>query len=157
DRPNILLITTDTQRVDTIAALGNPHAISPNLDRLAAEGVAFEEAYTSSPVCSPARTSLLTGLHAPVPGVIEDRYSMNGTFTPFSDLLAAAGYTNIMVGKTHFGPTPASFHEQVIVKGKKAGTGNDPYAERLRAAGYEKVSKHPNPIPEELFEPAFVV
>ncbi len=156
-RPNILLITTDTQRVDTISAMGNPHALSPNLDRLVAEGVTFDEAYTSSPVCSPARTSLLTGLHAPVHGVIENGYGWTGDFTPFTDLLANAGYTNIMVGKTHFGPTPDSFHEQVIVKGKKSGTGDDPYSERLRAAGYEKVSTHPNPIPEDLFEPAFVV
>lgn len=157
NRPNILLITTDTQRVDTIAAMGNPHAISPHLDRLAREGICFDEAYTSSPVCGPARTSLLTGLHTPVHGVIENGYARNGHFTPFTDLLAEAGYTNIMVGKTHFGPTPSSFHEQIIVKGKKPETGEDPYAARLRAAGYEKVSQHPNPIPEELFEPAFVV
>ncbi len=51
DRPNILLITTDTQRCDTLACLGNQHAVSPNLDRLAREGVLFDNAHTSSPAC----------------------------------------------------------------------------------------------------------
>ncbi|MDQ3701353.1 MAG: sulfatase-like hydrolase/transferase, partial [Chloroflexota bacterium] len=63
DRPNILLITTDTSRTDTLGCYGSPYAVSPNLDRLAAEGVLFEQAHTPSPVCMPARCSLLTGVH----------------------------------------------------------------------------------------------
>ena len=155
--PNILLITTDTQRTDTLACMGNPHAVSPNLDRLAAEGVLFTEAYTASPVCSPARTSLLTGVHTPIHGVIENGFTPRPGLTPFADLLAAAGYTNLMVGKTHFGPVPASFHYQSVLKGKKPGTGDDFYARRLRAQGYEKSTAFPPPFPESLCEPAAVV
>ena len=53
--PNILLITTDQQRADTIAALGNPTIQTPTLDRLVQEGTAFTRCYTPSPVCVPAR------------------------------------------------------------------------------------------------------
>ncbi len=57
DRPNILLITTDTSRCDTIAAYGSAHAVSPNLDRLASQGVLFEQSHT--PIRAP--TSRSTG------------------------------------------------------------------------------------------------
>jgi len=56
-RPNILLLFTDQQRHDTIAALGNPVIKTPNLDRLVHEGTAFTHAYTPSPVCTTANTS----------------------------------------------------------------------------------------------------
>ena len=72
-RPHILLLTTDQQRVDTIAAYGtNPHAVSPRLDALAAQGVRFTQAHAASPVCMPCRTSILTGVHVPVHGVAEN-------------------------------------------------------------------------------------
>lgn len=64
-RPNILLITTDTQRTDTLHCMGSPFAFSPNLDRLAREGTMFTRAYTASPACMPARCSILSGLHTP--------------------------------------------------------------------------------------------
>jgi len=108
-RPNVLLITTDTQRCDTLRCMGNAHAVSPCLDRLAADGVLCTQAHTSSPVCSPARCTLLTGVHAPVHGVIENGIRRHEHLTPFPDLLKAAGYTNLMIGKSHFGPVPASF------------------------------------------------
>src|SRR5918912_1124804 len=50
-RPNILLITTDTSRCDTLGAYGSPSAVSPHLDRLAREGVVFDQAHTPAPVC----------------------------------------------------------------------------------------------------------
>ena len=62
DQPNILWICTDQQRADTIGALGNPHIRTPNLDALAAQGVAFTRAYCQSPVCTPSRASFLKGL-----------------------------------------------------------------------------------------------
>ncbi|MFM8618177.1 MAG: sulfatase-like hydrolase/transferase [Opitutaceae bacterium] len=59
--PNILFVMTDQQRFDTIAALGHPHVRTPNLDRLAARGIACTNAYSTCPVCVPARYSLMTG------------------------------------------------------------------------------------------------
>ena len=63
-RPNILLLFTDQQRFDTIAALGNPYIQTPTLDRLVAEGTSFTSAYTPSPVCIAARCSLILGQYA---------------------------------------------------------------------------------------------
>ena len=59
-RPNLLWICTDQQRYDTIAALGNPHIRTRNLDRLVSEGVAFTNAYSQSPVCTPSGPCCLT-------------------------------------------------------------------------------------------------
>jgi len=59
--PNILFVMTDQQRFDTIASLGHSLARTPNLDRLVQRGVACTNAYSSCPVCVPARYSLMTG------------------------------------------------------------------------------------------------
>ena len=64
DRPNILWICTDQQRYDTIGALGYDYVRTPNIDRLAEEGVVFTDATCSSPVCGPSRASLLSGCFA---------------------------------------------------------------------------------------------
>ncbi|HEX2185991.1 MAG TPA: sulfatase-like hydrolase/transferase [Chloroflexota bacterium] len=157
ERLNVLLITTDTSRCDTLSVYGNPHAISPHLDGLAREGVLFEQGHSPAPVCMPARCSLLTGVHTPVHGCIENGIGRRTDLTPFPDLLAAAGYTSIMVGKTHFGPIPDSFHVQHTVKGEKSSDAEDCYAEHLRRHGYARATRHPNPVPEELFCEAFLV
>jgi choline-sulfatase len=60
-RPNILFVMTDQQRFDTIAALGQTRVQTPNLDRLVARGVAVDQAYSTCPVCVPARYGLMTG------------------------------------------------------------------------------------------------
>jgi arylsulfatase A-like enzyme len=102
-RPNVLLLYTDQQRFDTIAALGNPVIQTPALDSLTREGVAFAHAYTASPVCVSARCSLLLGQwphrtgctrNMPMP---QDRVSL-------MELLRDAGYQTHGVGKMHFVP-----------------------------------------------------
>ena len=156
-RPNILLIMTDTSRRDTLGAYGSEVAISPNVDRLAADGVTFQQAHTQAPVCMPARVSLLTGTHTPVHGCIENGIDRRSELITLPDLLADAGYHNIMVGKAHFGgPVPASFHEQHLLGGEKGADVDDEYARHLARHGFERRSQQPNPIPEELFCDAFL-
>ena len=101
-RPNILWICTDSQRPDTIGALGNPHIRTPTLDRLAEGGVAFTRAYAQSPMCTPSRSSFLTGtypsaVHACRNGVpqFSDRFPL------VTRLLADVGYDCALVGKLH--------------------------------------------------------
>src|SRR5260370_25769174 len=60
-RPDILFIMTDQQRFDTIAALGNSHIYTPNLDRLVRRGISFSNAYATCPICIPARYTIRTG------------------------------------------------------------------------------------------------
>ncbi len=108
-KSNILLVTTDQQRTDALGCYGSTFAISPNLDRLASEGVLYTDAYSASPVCMAYRACLLTGVHPPVNGLIENSTgSRNPDLTTFTDLLKEQGYKNIIVGKTHFGSIPDS-------------------------------------------------
>ena len=101
-RPNILWICTDQQRYDTIGALGNGAVSTPNLDRLAREGLAFERAYCQSPICTPSRASFLTGMY---PSSIRVNRNGNPDFPDFPPLisktLADAGYTCGLIGKLH--------------------------------------------------------
>jgi choline-sulfatase len=71
-RPNVLFVMTDQQRADTIAALGNEHIYTPNLDRLAARGVSFVNAYSTCPVCVPARYTIRTGCEPPTLAIYEN-------------------------------------------------------------------------------------
>ena len=73
--PNVLFVMTDQQRFDTIAALGNAHIHTPNLDRLVRRGVTFERAYSTCPVCVPARYTVRTGCEPPVTRVFCNRVS----------------------------------------------------------------------------------
>ncbi|MFW5857238.1 MAG: sulfatase, partial [Planctomycetota bacterium] len=152
DRPNLLLITTDTQRWDTLHCMGSDFARSPHLDRLAAEGVLFENAHTPSPVCMPARCSLMTGTHAHVHGCIENGFQRFTHLPMLPDLLKAEGYTNLMIGKTHFGPIPESFDVQHVSWGEKNRECDDFYGQFIQARGFGRAREHlkPNPVPEDL-------
>ncbi|NJN84260.1 MAG: sulfatase-like hydrolase/transferase, partial [Caldilineaceae bacterium] len=102
-QPNILLIMTDQQRWDTIAALGNPIIKTPALDSLVRSGVTFTNAYTPSPVCVSARCALTSGLPPHLTGCI-DNTPMPQNVPSMMDHLAAAGYQTHGVGKMHFTP-----------------------------------------------------
>lgn len=105
-RPNILLIMTDQQRFDTIGALGNPYIRTPSLDRLVREGTSFLSAYTASPVCVPARCSMMYGRYPLFTGCLENNFSMPEDQKSFVDHLSSAGYRTHAIGKRHFTPDP---------------------------------------------------
>ena len=72
DRPNVLVVFTDQQRWDSVGCYGSPMDLTPNLDRMAAGGAMFENAFTCQPVCGPARASIQTGLYAAATGVFRN-------------------------------------------------------------------------------------
>lgn len=102
ERPNILWYCTDQQRFDTIGALGNPHVQTPTLDALVGEGTAFTHAYCQSPICTPSRSSFMTGMY---PSRVHNCRNGNGSFPNhpplISKLIAEAGYDCGMIGKFH--------------------------------------------------------
>ena len=140
EKPHILLITTDQQRVDSVGAYGlpGPPNVSPRLDALRAEGVLWTRAYAAAPSCSPCRTSLLTGVHVPVHGVIENgwvRYRPGLLVYP--DLLKKAGYDCSVYGKTHFKPEPPSLDVVVPVNAKTKQKGHCNALDMRRGGGGE--------------------
>ena len=113
-RPNVLFLMTDQQRFDTIRALGNPHIYTPNLDRLVARGVTFRNAYSTCPVCVPARYTVRTGrepattrvftnsVSAPAPGQAAGMEERCGEF--LARRMRRLGYRTLGVGKSHTRP-----------------------------------------------------
>jgi choline-sulfatase len=113
-RPNILYIMTDQQRFDTIAALGNCDIYTPNLDRLVRRGVSFDNAYSTCPVCVPARYTIRTGCEPPTTRIFSNERSrpvvgqpdaMEGRCGPYlARTLASQGYRTFGIGKFHTQP-----------------------------------------------------
>jgi arylsulfatase A-like enzyme len=103
-QPNILLITTDQQHHSALGAV-NPRIQTPNLDRLAAEGTLFQRAYCNNPVCSPSRSTIITGLYPAWHGCWTIGVKLPEDVPTIGDLLQERGYETILVGKAHFQPT----------------------------------------------------
>ena len=114
DRPNVLLIVADNQSPSLLGAYGNTDISTPNIDRLAREGVTFSMAFAASGVCSPTRASLLTGLMPSQTGVHNalptdpariglDKWSAVGEFRTLPQTLSDAGYYTGLIGKYHLG------------------------------------------------------
>ncbi|WP_045392873.1 sulfatase-like hydrolase/transferase [Falsirhodobacter sp. alg1] len=101
DRPNILILCTDQQRRDTLSCYGAIGAVTPNLDRLAAQGARFENAYVQNPICGPSRASLFTGMYVRNHGLWANGVSLPEDRQMFTRTLADAGYDCGMVGKQH--------------------------------------------------------
>lgn len=103
---NILLITTDQQRFDTLQCAGNSRIFTPHLDWLCDNGIRYTRAYTDCPVCLPARVTIMNGLHAWRHRTLSNKFvptSMNEQQT-LPAILTRAGYHTRLVGKAHFAP-----------------------------------------------------
>ncbi len=101
ERLNILLITTDEQRYDAVG-FNNPVVKTPNLNQMALQGIVFNRAYTPSPVCTPARNSILTGCYPSRHGSYNIGVSLPEDFPTVPGILATQGYLTTLVGKAHF-------------------------------------------------------
>ena len=105
-RPNILLLWTDQQRLDTLACYGNHLIKTPNLNRLANSSVVFDRPYCSQPVCTPSRGSVLTGLWPHQHGAIANNQAFRPGTRCLPELMTAAGirdYATGYIGKCHLG------------------------------------------------------
>lgn len=103
-RPNLIVLMTDDQRADAMSCAGHPFLRTPNLDRLAREGMRFTNMFVTNSLCAPSRATLLTGLYSHAHGVIDNNQRTIPRNIPLvSDLLRAAGYQVAFCGKSHLG------------------------------------------------------
>ncbi|MCG3179164.1 MAG: Arylsulfatase [Phycisphaerae bacterium] len=104
DRPNVVVFFTDQQRWDSMGLHGNPLELTPNLDRMAAEGTFPACAFTPQPVCGPARACLQTGLYATQTGCFTNgRAHLTRDYRTLADCFNDAGYRTGYIGKWHLG------------------------------------------------------
>ena len=116
-QPNILIITTDQQRTDSLSCYGSTFTDTPHLDRLAAEGVCFERAYCANPVCTPARASIFSGRYVSRHGAWNVGMNVPADEPMLSHGLAEIGYRTHYIGKAHFQPFGAPASQSVEARG----------------------------------------
>ena len=114
-RPNILLVMFDQLAPQSLPSYGHPIVQAPNLDRLAAEGVLFENAYCNSPLCAPARFSMMAGQLASRIGAWDNAAEFPAAIPTFAHYLRSAGYRTCLSGKMHFvGPDQLHGYEERV-------------------------------------------
>jgi arylsulfatase A-like enzyme len=110
-KPNIVIIFTDDQGYQDVGCFGSPNIKTPNLDRMAAEGMRFTDFHVAASVCSPSRAALLTGCYPPRVGITKvlfprDHIGLNPEEVTIADVLKAQGYATACIGKWHLGHLP---------------------------------------------------
>jgi arylsulfatase A-like enzyme len=115
-KPNLVLFLPDQQRADTIACYGGVRVRAPNLNKLASESVVFDRAYVTHPVCTPSRSSLMTGTWPHVNGCTRNSVPLDHRFRVFPELMGDRDYRAAYVGKWHLGeegPVGRGFDEWI--------------------------------------------
>lgn len=118
DRPNILFIMSDDHAYQAISAYQDRLLQTPNIDRLAAEGLLFSNACVTNSICAPSRAVILTGKHSHINGKIDNRFPFDTTNITFPQLFQQAGYQTAMYGKLHFGNNPKGVDDFMILPGQ---------------------------------------
>jgi len=149
---NIVFIMTDTQRYDMLGVNGSGFCRTPHLDRLAASGMNFRCAYTTSPLCTPARAALFTGLYSTSAGAAANQIPLFQNVRNMGQICAAAGFHTGYIGKWHLdgpegryygtGKAPEGFPQEWWYDGKR-------FAEDVGEAGFAKWRKGENLRAEE--------
>jgi arylsulfatase A-like enzyme len=115
-KPNLVLFLPDQQRADTIACYGGAKAHAPNLNKLASESVVFQRAYVTHPVCTPSRSSLMTGTWPHINGCTRNSVPLDRRFRVFPELMEDRDYRTAYIGKWHLGeegPAGRGFDEWI--------------------------------------------
>jgi len=117
-RPNILFIFSDDHAVQAIGAYGSKINQTPQLDRLAREGMIFHHSFCANSICGPSRATVLTGKHSHVNGFRRNGDRFDGSQWTFPQALQQAGYQTALVGKWHLTSNPTGFDHWEILPGQ---------------------------------------
>jgi arylsulfatase A-like enzyme len=119
-KPNLILFLPDQQRADTLACYGGVKVHAPNLNKLASESVVFGRTYVTHPVCTPSRSSLMTGTWPHINGCTHNSVPLDGRFHVFPKLMQDQDYRTAYIGKWHLGedgPAARGFQHYVSTDG----------------------------------------
>lgn len=112
-KPNLVYVFADQLRYDVFGFEGDEKAITPNIDKLAAEGVCFTNSVSVSPVCAPHRASLFTGKYTSSTGMVVNEIRMNPNHRTIAHVLNEGGYETGYIGKWHLWAAEAGGHNKV--------------------------------------------
>lgn len=152
--PNVLFINTDQQRKDTLHCYGNPDVQTPHLDALAARGTLFTSCYVTQPVCSPCRSSMVTGLFPNATTVVDNNIPLPAELFAWPRALHDAGFKTAYIGKWHLGvdPVPDYFDFwRGFNTGWKHFIREEPYYAapgEMDSEFRKKIGMQPPPVPE---------
>ena len=116
--PNIIFIFSDDHASHAIGAYGSSINQTPNIDRLASEGLIFRNAFVTNSICAPSRAVILTGKHSHLNGVLTNRERFDSAQVTFPKLLQSAGYQTAMIGKWHLKSAPTGFDYWEVLPGQ---------------------------------------
>ncbi len=137
-KPNLILFLPDQQRADTLACYGGVKVHAPNLNKLASESVVFERAYVTHPVCTPSRSSLMTGTWPHINGCTRNSVPLDRRFRVFPELMEDRDYQTAYMGKWHLGEEGhggRGFHEWISTEDPARSATATPASLREAAAG----------------------
>jgi arylsulfatase A-like enzyme len=117
-RPNIIFMMSDDHAYQAISAYSNKLINTPNIDRIAKEGMLFSNACVTNSICAPSRAVILTGKHSHLNGKVDNHFPFDTTQVTFPQYLQNAGYQTAMFGKLHFGNSPKGFDQFKILPGQ---------------------------------------
>lgn len=117
-RPNIIVILTDDHAIQTIGAYGSKYGATPNIDRLASEGVLFKKAFVANSICGPSRAVLLTGKYSHTNGMRDNRDTFDASQDVFPARLKQSGFQTAWIGKWHLVSYPQGFSYWNILPGQ---------------------------------------
>jgi choline-sulfatase len=148
---NLLVLMSDEHSPRALGVAGHPLAQTPNLDRLSARGTRFTSAYTTSPICVPARASFATGKYQYQVGYWDNADAYDGAVPSWHHLLRRQGHRVVSIGKLHFRGRPGDDHgfsEEILAMHVVEGLGDVKGLVRTdipRRKGYDKLAKTAGP------------